>query len=232
MRLHVFDSPDALAARVAQRLVASARRAIAARGEFAVALSGGSTPRALYQQLAHRNLDWSRIAVYWSDERFVPRDSALSNESMARAALLDRVAAPRVFPMVCAGSAAASAECYERCLPERLDLVLLGLGADGHTASLFPGDAALHERTRKVTVGRGPDPAPWRITLSVPYINRARAVWFLVAGADKTDALARVLHGPEDPERTPAQAVARHARRVTLYVDRAAAGDGGKLPAP
>ena len=199
MRLHVFDSPDALAARVAQRLVASARRAIAARGEFAVALSGGSTPRALYQQLAHRNLDWSRIAVYWSDERFVPRDSALSNESMARAALLDRVAAPRVFPMVCAGSAAASAECYERCLPERLDLVLLGLGADGHTASLFPGDAALHERTRKVTVGRGPDPAPWRITLSVPYINRARAVWFLVAGADKTDALARVRNARQVP---------------------------------
>lgn len=224
MRLQLFDSAEELARQLARRFVAAARRAIAARGEFRVALAGGSTPRVLYQQLATRKLDWSRIVVYWGDERFVPRDSALSNEAMARAALLDAVAAPRVLPMVCAATAEECAVRYERMLPDRLDLVLLGLGTDGHTASLFPGDAALQETTRLVTVARGPEPAPRRITLTAHYINRARSVWFLVTGADKSEALERVLHGAEDVEVTPAQAVARHARNVTLFADRAAAG--------
>lgn len=222
MRIRRFDSPADLAAAAARTFVAAARRAIAARGGFSVALAGGSTPRALYQRLAEARLDWSCIDVYWSDERFVPRGDALSNEAMARAALLDRVAAPRVHPMVCAASAQASAERYQRYLPPQLDLVLLGIGADGHTASLFPGASALHERTQRVVAARGPEPARERITLTVPYINGARAVWFLVSGADKAAALARVLHGAEDPDRTPAQAVARHARRVTLFADRAA----------
>lgn len=224
MRVQIFDSPAQLAGDVARRFVAAARRAIAARGEFTVALAGGSTPRALYQQLVKRHIDWSRVSVYWGDERFVARGDVLSNETMARAALLDHVAPRQVFPMLCAQGAEESAARYEHELPERLDLVLLGLGSDGHTASLFPGDAALHERTRRVVTAHGPEPAPRRITLTVPYINRAGAVWFLVTGADKAPALDRVLHGVENFDVTPAQAVARHARNVTLFVDRAAAG--------
>lgn len=221
MEVLAFDSAAELAHAAAVRFAAEATRAIDARGEFSVALSGGSTPRALYEQLADMALDWERIAVYWSDERFVPRGDALSNETMARAALLDRVAAPRVHPMLCAATAWASAERYARLLPETMDLVLLGIGSDGHTASLFPGSAALDERERTVVVARGPEPAPERITLTVPYINGARSVWFLVTGADKAEALERALHGDEDPGRTPAQAVLRHAAHVTLFADRA-----------
>lgn len=220
MEVLAFDSAEELAHAAAARFAAEAARAIETRGEFSVALSGGSTPRALYERLAEMTFDWTRIAVFWSDERFVLRGDALSNETMARAALLDRVAAPRVHPMLCAGSAEACAAVYADLLPERLDLVLLGIGSDGHTASLFPRSAALDERDRAVVAARGPEPAPERITLTVPYINRARSVWFLVTGADKAEALERALHGEEDPDHTPAQAVLRHAARVTLFADR------------
>jgi len=224
MRVHRCATPAEAARLAAGRLVALAAESIGARGVFRVALAGGSTPRTLYEMLREAPLDWSRVEFYWSDERCVPADDGRRNENMARAALLDVVGAPHVFPMATADPADASARRYEALLPERLDLVLLGIGADGHTASLFPGEPAVHERARSVLAARAPVEPRERLTLSAAYINRARAVWFLVTGADKSEALARVIHGPEDIDATPAQAIARHATAVELYADAAALG--------
>jgi len=222
VRLHRFATPQALARTVARRFVAVAREAMAARGVFRVALAGGSTPQALYEALAGAAIDWSSVEFFWSDERFVPASDPQSNEGMARRALLGRVGVRHVFPMVAAATPEACAARYESLLPAALDLVLLGLGEDGHTASLFPGEPAVRERARKAIAARAPVGVPDRITLSAAYINRARLVWFLVSGAGKAQALARVLHGPEDHDATPAQAVARHAPEVEFFVDAAA----------
>lgn len=230
MRVHRFATPYALARTAARRFVAVAREAIAARGVFRVALSGGSTPQALYEALAGAALDWSSVECFWSDERFVPASDPASNEGMARRALLGRVGSPRVFPMVTDATPEACAARYEALLPGTLDLVLLGLGEDGHTASLFPGEPGVHERARKAIAARAPAGVPERITLSAAYINRARRVWFLVSGAGKAGALARVLAGPEDHALTPAQAVARHAPDVEFFVDAAAFAALAMLP--
>ncbi len=234
MRLHRFATPQALARAVARRFVATAREAIAARGVFRVALAGGSTPQALYEALAGAAIDWSSVEFFWSDERFVPASDPHSNEGMARRALLGRVGVRHVFPMVAGATPEACAARYDALLPETLDLVLLGLGEDGHTASLFPGAPAVREGERKAIATRAPVGVPDRITLSAAYMNRARLVWFLVSGAGKAGALARVLDGPEDHDATPAQAVARHARAVEFFVDAPAlsalAGAMGTIP--
>lgn len=225
MRVHRCATPDEAARRAAVRFVLLATEAVQARGVFRVALAGGSTPRALYELLRDAALDWNRIEFFWGDERFVPAGDPRRNESMARAALLDAIRAPHVFPMPAEGTPARAAEAYAARLPERLDLVLLGIGADGHTASLFPGQAAVRESVRTVLAARSPVAPHERLTLSVACINRARAVWFLVTGADKAAALSRVLHGPEDIDATPAQAVARYAPLVELFADVSALGE-------
>lgn len=218
-----------------------ARRAVAARGRFAVALSGGSTPRALFQRLAEPprrdEIPWARVEVFWADERCVPPDHPDSNYGMARAALLDPIGVPaeRVHrvPGEAPDPAAAAAACeaeIARALggtpggpPPVLDLVLLGMGADGHTASLFPGTAALAERRRWVMANFVPRLAAHRITLTYPILNRAAHVLFLVAGADKAEVLREALEGPPEPERLPAQGVRPDAGELVWLVDRAAA---------
>jgi 6-phosphogluconolactonase len=237
MRVHRCATSAAAARLAAERFVAAAAACIGARGVFRVALAGGSTPRELYERLRTAALDWGSVEFYWSDERFVPAGDSRSNESMARAALLDAIAARRVFPMLTSATAGECAARYAALLPETLDLVLLGIGADGHTASLFPGEAAVCESSRTVLVARSPVAPHERITLSAAYIERARAVWFLVTGADKAAALARVLRGPENHAASPAQAVARHARQVEVFADAQALGalpeavDGGDVEA-
>jgi 6-phosphogluconolactonase len=225
MRIHRCADPAQLALAAARYFILAAQQAIAARGVFHVGLAGGRTPQRLYQSLRDAPLEWPRLVFYWSDERFVPADDPLSNEGMARAALLDFVPDARAVPMVCADTPQACAALYERQLPDRLDLVLLGLGADGHTASLFPGSPAVHEIERKVIVARASGNGAQRISLSVPYLRRARQVCFLVTGADKAPALHRLLHGAEDWDSTPAQAVARHAHDVAVFADAPAWGD-------
>ena len=209
----------------------SAAEAIAARGSFNVALSGGNTPRPVYQRLATATIDWTRVHVFFGDERCVPPRDARSNYHMARAALLDHVAIPpeNVHRMRGEDPPDAAAEAYavelRNALGEggRLDLVLLGLGHDAHTASLFPGLAAVTETRRAVMEAYVEFVGMWRLTLTPPTINAARRVVFLVSGDDKADVLHRVLQGPRQPIVLPAQAIRPSERPALWLIDAAAA---------
>jgi 6-phosphogluconolactonase len=236
--LAVLPSAAALADAAAGRFVAAAGDAIAARGQFIVALSGGSTPRDTYRQLATEALVsrvmWSRVQVLWGDERCVPPDHVESNYRMARETLLDRVPLPaanvhRIHgeddPATAAGDYEATLRALLPTPGARIDLVLLGLGEDGHTASLFPGSAAVHEHTRWVMAARAPAASKWRITLTLAVINAAAEVLFLVSGGAKAGILRRVLEGPRRPQELPAQAIAPSSGRVRWCVDAAAAAD-------
>jgi 6-phosphogluconolactonase len=218
--------------------------AIAARGWCHVALAGGRTPRAVYERLALDGapaIDWSRVHVWFGDERLVPPDHADSNYGMAHAALLGRVAIPAGQVHRIAGESATTAIAADAYASEltrtfalapgawpALDVVLLGLGADGHTASLFPGTAALQEQIR-LAVGVDAPAAPVRrVSLTFPVINAARAVIVLTGGADKADAVARAFADDGDWESCPVRAVRPHTGKLTWHLDDAAAS---KLPA-
>src|ERR1700704_2557360 len=185
-------------------------------GQFVVALSGGSTPRETYRRIASEALVsrvmWSRVQVLWSDERCVPPHHAESNYRMARETLLDRVPVPaaNVHRIHGEDDPTIAAAVYETTLRAllRIDLILLGLGADGHTASLFPGSAAAHEQTRWVMATQADATSMWRITLTPAVINGAADVLFLVSGGAKAGILRRVLEGPRRPQELPAQAIA------------------------
>ncbi len=237
----VVDSPEAVARAAAGRAVACARAAVAARGRFSVALSGGSTPRALFRLLAEAPLRseiaWARLDVFWGDERCVPPTHPDSNYRMAKEALLDHVPIPpdRIHRIAAdTDDHAAAAMTYEAELarvlggtpggtPPVFDLLLLGMGADGHTASLFPGTPALAEHRRWVVANRVEKLGADRITLTWPILNRAADVLFLVAGADKAAALREVLEGPRDVARLPSQGIRPEAGRLVWLLDRAAA---------
>jgi len=231
--LEVLPSAPALADAVAGRFIAAAGDAIDSRGRFVVALSGGSTPRDTYRRLGSEALVssvmWSRVQVLWGDERCVPPHHAESNYRMARETLLDRVPVPtaNVHRIHGEDDPTIAAADYERTLRAllQIDLVLLGLGEDGHTASLFPGSAAVHEQARWVMAVRAGATSMWRITLTPAVINAAAEVLFLVSGAAKAGILRRVLEGPRRPEELPAQAIAPANGRVRWYVDAAAAAD-------
>jgi 6-phosphogluconolactonase len=237
--LRLFDDPDQLARGAGDEFARRARRAQDAGGRFAVALSGGSTPGRLYRTLAgpsfRDQVEWAAVHFFWGDERTVPPDHPDSNFAAAREALLSRVPVPPENIHRIKGEQsdpARAAADYEEELRRffrlgpgglpRFDLVLLGLGADGHTASLFPGSDALTEGRRLVV-------APWvekldthRVTLTCPVLNNAACILFLVTGVRKAATLRRVLEGPRDP-RYPAQRVRPHDGELLWYVDRAAA---------
>ncbi|HPL28084.1 MAG TPA: 6-phosphogluconolactonase [Anaerolineae bacterium] len=215
----------------------AAAQLFAARAVRSVALAGGQTPRRAYKLLAQpplcAEIAWGQLCVFWGDERCVPPDDSRSNERLAREALLDHVPIPEshIHPMRCSGNHAQAAAAYEEELRATFagkdacatfDLVLLGLGDDGHTASLFPGSPALREETRWVAATESPDGLP-RVTLTAPFINRAALVAFLVSGAAKAPALLAVLHGPRDPQRRPAQLICPIAGELLWLVDAAAA---------
>ena len=237
--LAVLPSAAALADAAAGRFVAAAGDAIASRGQFIVALSSGSTPRDTYLRLGTGALVskvmWSRVQVLWGDERCVPPHDVESNYRMARETLLDRVPVPaeNVHRIHGEDDPATAARVYETTLRAllrtpagaRIDLVLLGLGEDGHTASLFPGSAAVHEQTRWVMAARAAAASMWRITLTPAVINAAVEVLFLVSGRAKAGILRRVLEGPRLPLELPAQAIAPSNGRVRWCVDAAAAAD-------
>lgn len=234
------DDAAALARAAAELFIETARAAIAARGRFSVALSGGSTPRALYHLLAgseyHDRVDWSRTWVFFGDERCVPPTNAESNYRMAREALLFHVPVPATQVFRMRGEAAdpdAAARLYEINLRRafalapgelpRFDLILLGMGPDGHTASLFPHTEALRVQDRLVVANWVEKLSATRLTLTLPAINHAALVVFLVAGADKAETLAAVLQGSPQPEELPSQQVAPPDGRVVWLVDQAAA---------
>lgn len=238
--VQIHADADALLGAAAEFVTAQAVAGLAARGRFVVALAGGSTPRGLYERLARApwrdRIDWSRVHVFWGDERCVPPTHAESNYRMAREALIDHVPLNPVHVHRMRGEDVPdSAACtYETELraeleavthggPGVLDLVLLGLGADGHTASLFPGMPSGRLTTRWVVAEHVDTTRGWRLTLTPPIINAARAVLFLVAGEDKAVALAAVLEGPARPSALPAQRITGGGSQVTWLVDRAAA---------
>ena len=195
----------------------------AGAGGCTLALSGGSTPRRAYELLAAESgLAWDRVDVYFGDERAVRSDDPQSNYRMVREALLDRLAgAPRVHRMEAeAADLDAAARRYEEQLPERMDVLVLGMGADGHTASLFPGSPALHEARRRVVPVEAPASPPRRLTITPPVIAAARQVIVVVSGADKAASVARALEGEVDVDAVPAAL----AREGLWLLDRAAAG--------
>lgn len=239
--VRVLADSAALTRAAAELFVAQARAAIDARGRFSVALSGGSTPRSLYVLLATESVlrnavDWSAVELFWGDERHVPPDHAESNYRMVREALLDHVPVPHRNVHRIAGErtdAADAAREYQSELERSFsldegeapvfDLVLLGLGADAHTASLFPGTDALSERKRLVIANWVPQAGVFRITLTAPVLNAGRMVVFLVAGADKSQAVAQVLQADRDPLRIPAQLIDPGTGRLVWLIDQAAA---------
>jgi 6-phosphogluconolactonase len=228
--LTVASSAEDLARQAAETIASCIDLALGARERAQIALAGGATPRATYEHLAGEHLPWGRVDVLLGDERWVSSDDPASNARMLRETLL--AAGPgqgaRLHPVPTdRPSPEASADAYGTLLaqlcpgdPPVLDLVLLGLGDDGHTASLFPGTAASRTIDRPVTVGRGKGLE--RITLTAPVLSAARQVIFLVSGAGKRQALACLFDPNESAERTPARLV-RPERPVLVLADQAAA---------
>ena len=218
MSVHVYGSSEELSATAAREFAARAEEAIEERARFAVVLAGGSTPETMYRILARDyigRIDWSKVYVFFGDERSVPPHHEDSNLKMASEVLLDHVPVANVHRIRGELSPEEAAEAYEGELRTffqtedvpRFDLILLGIGADGHTASLFPWTPALEVRDRWVVANRVPRLDTTRITLTLPVINAARAVIFLVAGEDKAEALREILEGDADPRVYPANLV-------------------------
>jgi 6-phosphogluconolactonase len=238
LRVHVHESAEEVAWAAAWRVLERSNQSIRERGRFTLALAGGSTPRRTYEMLLDErlspHLDWQNIHVFFGDERMVPPDHAESNYRMANEALLSRVPIPpeNVHRIEGVGDAAANASAYESEMRglfgeeadwPRLDHVLLGMGDDGHTASLFPGTEALKETRLWVAPNWVERLGAWRVTLTAPAINAARHVTFLVTGAGKAARLREVLKGERDPARLPSQLVSPSDGTLEWFVDREAA---------
>lgn len=240
---------DELVRTAATDIVNAARAAVAARGVFSIALSGGATPRLLYEALASPAIaaeaPWEDMRFFWGDERHVPPDHPDSNFRMAREALLDHVPVPpqnmhRIIAELPNADTVAVAyaddirQSFELdeslglngqvALP-RFDLILLGLGEDGHTASLFPHSPALAERKRLVVANPVPKLGTTRITITLPVINNAARVWFMITGGSKARVLRDVIEGPYDPERLPSQYVNPTDGELVLLLDATAAAE-------
>jgi 6-phosphogluconolactonase len=235
-------APDAgaLAQMVARHIVDVAAESVAKRGRFTFALAGGSTPRAAYAQIARAEyrdcIDWTRTEIFWSDERCVPPDHPDSNYRMAQETLLEYVPImpQHIHRVPCERSPQEAAASYAQALDEvfadrptgsmpRFDLIMLGMGDDGHTASLFPGTPAVHETARPVVAHYVDALDAWRVTFTPAVINAAAHVAFVVSGEDKAARLRDVWHGPYQPDVWPAQVVRPIDGRLLWLVDQPAA---------
>jgi 6-phosphogluconolactonase len=234
-------TPQELFEAAAEEVARTANRAAAERGRFTLALAGGSTPKSLYTLLAtnaRTSLPWERTFFFWSDERHVPPTDPDSNYRMAQEAMLSKVPVPASNVLRVPAEmpdAAAAAEAYEQTLRRffalqseqvpRFDLVLLGMGPDGHTASLFPETAALREKSRLVVANWVEKLKTSRITFTLPLLNAANSVAFLVSGTDKAPALKAVLESDNPGEQYPARLVRPTDGKLLWFVDRAAASE-------
>ncbi len=241
VEIRTLTTPQELFAAAAEEIVQAAKEAVAQRGRFTIALSGGSTPRNLFNLLATNArtvLPWDRMFFFFGDERHVPPTDPDSNYRMADESLLAKVPVPpgNVFRIAAENpDAAAAAEAYEKTLQKFFalqpgefpifDLILLGMGPDGHTASLFPDTAGLQEKSRIVIANWVEKFKTSRITLTLPVLNAARCVTFLVSGTDKAPALHAVLEGDAPGEQYPSKLVRPTDGKLIWLIDRAAASE-------
>jgi 6-phosphogluconolactonase len=239
MDIVIYSDVEQLSRAAANYIVRVAKESVAAHGRFTLALSGGSTPKKLYGLLASEpyrdQIDWALVEIFWSDERCVPPDNAESNYHMAQEVMLSKlpIAASQIHrvPADEADRDAAS-QAYTQEIQRIIssagvpsfDLIQLGMGPEGHTASLFPHQASLHEQQRLVIPVTVPKPPPPRLTFTPPLLNAAIHVLFLVTGAEKDEAVQAVLEGLYQPEEYPAQIVRPTQGEVTWMLDTAAAG--------
>ena len=239
MEIRTLTTPQELFEAAAEEVLRAAKEAVEQRGRFTIALSGGSTPKNLFNLLATNArtvLPWDRTFFFWGDERHVPPTDPDSNYHMAEETMLSKipVAAGNVFRMAAENpDAAAAAEAYEQTLRKifaletgqfpRFDLILLGMGPDGHTASLFPGTAALQEKSRLVVANWVDKLKASRLSLTLPVLNAAACVTFLVSGMDKAAALHAVLEGDAPGEQYPSKLIRPVDGKLIWLVDRAAA---------
>jgi 6-phosphogluconolactonase len=235
--IEVLPDRQGLIDRAYDYVLRQLHQAIATHGRATIALSGGSTPKPLYERLATADLDWDKLHIFWGDERYVTSDHPDSNERMARLAWLDRVPFPAAnlhpVPTSAADPAVAAAQ-YAQMLQDffgvageelpHFDVMLLGMGDDGHTASLFPGTAALEVCDRLATVGnKGDDP---RITLTLPVINQADLILFVVAGANKQTALGQIFAPVADARQYPSRFVRSTGQNKLVWLLDQAAAEG------
>jgi len=243
LRIEYIVEPDssALARRAAEHIVDIAAQAATKRGRARIAISGGSTPKAAFQLLADpgqplfKRMPWDKLDLYWVDERTVPPDDLESNYRMTREAMLDHVPLKpeQIHRMEGELQPEVAAARYESLLRNtfrlegaetpRFDLVQLGMGDDGHTASLFPHTDAIHEMSRLVTANQVPQKDTWRITLTWPVINEASSVFFLIGGKNKAELVREVFTESRDPERLPSQLIWPASGILTLILDKDAA---------
>jgi 6-phosphogluconolactonase len=237
--IRTLTTPQELFASAAEHVVLAANEAVSARGRFTIALSGGSTPKSLYNLLAtnaRTTLPWEHTLFFWGDERHVPPTDPESNYRMVDEAMLSKVPVPpaNVYRMPAENpDAEAVAETYEQTLRKvfqlgpndvpQFDLILLGMGPDGHTASLFPGTAGLKEKSRLVIANWVEKLKTYRLSFTLPAINAARSVAFLVSGTDKAPVLKAVLEGNDPGEQYPAKLVHPKDGKLIWFLDRAAA---------
>jgi 6-phosphogluconolactonase len=231
------DSPT-LARTAAEQFVGFARASVASEGRFTVALSGGSTPRAMFLLLSEEPLrssvPWDKTFLFWSDERMVPPDHPDSNYRMANESLISKVPVPasnihrmrgELEPSVAADEYEAELAAFFGSRRPRFDLILLGMGDDGHTASLFPGTEALAEENRDITFNYVPKFSLFRLTMTAPEINSAANVSFVVSGPSKSAILKKVLQGPYQPKQLPSQSIKPTNGKLRWMLDRDAASE-------
>jgi 6-phosphogluconolactonase len=237
--MHIFSSTDELNQVLAQFIVNTAREAVKANGRFTLALTGGSSPKKLYQLLTQppykEELFWKDTYVFWGDERFVPEDDDRYNAKMAYETLLNYVPVPRdqIYPIPYSTVTPPEeiARQYENLLKNhfnmaapQFDLILLGMGDDGHTASLFPHTQVLQESERWVSEVYHTGQQMYRITLTAPLINQAKKIAFLLFGENKTQVLHEVLEGQYQPQHLPTQLIKPISGEIHWFIDESAAG--------
>lgn len=235
MKLNIFESSEEVLKRLAEYFITIAQQSVAEHEKFSVALSGGSSPKKLYEMLASDykdKIDWSKIYFFFGDERYVPATDPNSNYLMAKKALFDplRIAETQIFPVDTSVEPKTAARKYTEVIKDffqgketRFDLVLLGLGDDAHTASLFPGTPVLHDDTPFVKEVYLEDKKVYRITLNAPLINQARHIAFLIYGEGKAEAVHHVIEDTEDIDNFPAQLIKPVNGELQWFLDSAAA---------
>jgi 6-phosphogluconolactonase len=234
--MQVFQTTEALNKAVAEFIITTAAKAIAARGRFTLALSGGQTPEKLYSLLAEpaysKQIQWDKTFIFWGDERCVPLDDERNNAHLAKLLLLNKVNIPssNIYRIPVNLSPPEAAKNYEKEINNffdneapRFDIILLGLGENGHTASLFPHTKVLDEQAEAVRAVYLEEEKMFRVTMIAPMINHAHHILFLVTGENKAEILEKILHTPDHPDNYPAQLIHPVDGKLHWYVDNAAA---------